>query len=113
MRSLHPNYAYCESKANLKIINDYLKKSEGIELFNNKSELEYLLNHRSIDIIISAISGFSGLETTFMAAQSGKIILLANKESIVVAGDIILPLQKNIIQKLSQLIVSIMQFFNA
>ena len=89
-----PNYAYCESKANLKIINDSLKKSEGIELLNDKSELEYLLNHKSIDIIISAISGFSGLETTFMAAQSGKIILLANKESIVVAGDIILPLAK-------------------
>ena len=89
-----PNYAYCESKANLNIINDSLKKSEGIELFNDKSELEYLLNHKSIDIIISAISGFSGLETTFMAAQSGKIILLANKESIVAAGDIILPLAK-------------------
>ena len=89
-----PNYAYCESKANLNIINDSLKKSEGIELLNIKSELEYLLNHKSIDIIISAISGFSGLETTFMAAQSGKIILLANKESIVVAGDIILPLAK-------------------
>ena len=89
-----PNYAYCESKVNLNIINDSLKKSEGIELLNNKSELEYLLNHKSIDIIISAISGFSGLETTFLAAQSGKIILLANKESIVVAGDIILPLAK-------------------
>ena len=89
-----PNYAYCESKVNLNIINDSLKKSAGIELLNNKSELEYLLNHKSIDIIISAISGFSGLETTFMAAQSGKIILLANKESIVVAGDIILPLAK-------------------
>ena len=89
-----PNYAYCESKANLNIINDSLKKSEIIELFNDKSELEYLLNHKSIDIIISAISGFSGLETTFMAAQSGKIILLANKERIVVAGDIILPLAK-------------------
>ena len=89
-----PNYAYCESKVNLNIINDSLKKSEGIELLNNKSELEYLLNHKSIDIIISAISGFSGLETTFMAAQSGKIILLANKESIVAAGDIILPTAK-------------------
>ena len=89
-----PNYAYCESKANLNIINDSLKKSEIIELFNDKSELEYLLNHKSIDIIISAISGFSGLETTVMAAQSGKIILLANKESIVVAGDIILPTAK-------------------
>ena len=89
-----PNYVYCESKANLSSINDSLERSEGIELFSEKSELEYLLKHKSIDIIISAISGFSGLETTFMAVQTGKIILLANKESIVVAGDIILPLAK-------------------
>src|SRR6056300_710117 len=89
-----PNYVYCESKANLSSINDSLERSEGIELFSEKSELEYLLKHKRIDIIISAISGFSGLETTFMAVQTGKIILLANKESIVVAGDIILPLAK-------------------
>ncbi|MDA9102063.1 1-deoxy-D-xylulose-5-phosphate reductoisomerase [Gammaproteobacteria bacterium] len=53
-----------------------------------------LLNDPNIDVIISAISGFSGLETTLMAAKTGKTILLANKESIVVAGDIILPLAK-------------------
>ena len=61
---------------------------------SEKSELENLLNNKNIDVIISAISGFAGLETTLMAAQTGKTILLANKESIVVAGDIILPIAK-------------------
>ena len=47
-----------------------------------------------IDIIISAISGFAGLKATHLAASSGKKILLANKESIVAGGDLILPLAK-------------------
>ena len=98
------------SKAN-QIINEYspmfvyieevneilLEKSisEGsLSVLNGKAELEELLNDSNVDVIISAISGFAGLETTLMAAKTGKVILLANKESIVVAGDIILPLAK-------------------
>ena len=69
--------------------------SEGsLSVLNGKAELEELLNDSNVDVIISAISGFAGLETTLMAAKTGKVILLANKESIVVAGDIILPLAK-------------------
>ena len=98
------------SKAN-QIINEYspmfvyieevneilLEKSisEGsLSVLNGKAELEELLNDSNVDVIISAISGFAGLETTLMAAKTGKVILLANKESIVVAGDIILSLAK-------------------
>ena len=65
-----------------------------LSVLNGKAELEELLNDSNVDVIISAISGFAGLETTLMAAKTGKVILLANKESIVVAGDIILPLAK-------------------
>ena len=69
--------------------------SEGsLSVLNGKAELKELLNDSNVDVIISAISGFAGLETTLIAAKTGKVILLANKESIVVAGDIILPLAK-------------------
>ena len=98
------------SKAN-QIINEYspmfvyieevneilLEKSiseVSLSVLNGKAELKELLNDPNVDVIISAISGFAGLETTLMAAKTGKVILLANKESIVVAGDIILPLAK-------------------
>ena len=89
-----PNFVYCESKTNLNSIKESIKKSQQIDLLNEKSQLEFLLNHKNIDIIISAISGFAGLETTLMASKTGKIILLANKESVVVAGDLILTLAK-------------------
>ena len=84
-----PDYAYLEnSNYQNKIIEKVNPKTE---ILSGKDELHNLLNDPLVDVIISAISGFSGLETTLMAAKTGKTILLANKESIVVAGDIILP----------------------
>ena len=87
-----PMFVYIE-KANEILLEKSI--SEGsLSVLNGKAELKELLNDSNVDVIISAISGFAGLETTLMAAKTGKVFLLANKESIVVAGDIILPLAK-------------------
>lgn len=59
---------------------------------NTESELNNIINHKEVDIIVCAISGFDGLKAAYMAAHSGKKILLANKESIVAGGDLILPI---------------------
>ena len=61
---------------------------------NTESELNNIINHKDVDIIVCAISGFDGLKAAYMAAHSGKKILLANKESIVAGGDLILPIAK-------------------
>ena len=87
-----PMFVYIE-EAN-EILLDKPISQESLSVLNGKAELKELLNDPNVDVIISAISGFAGLETTLMAAKTGKVILLANKESIVVAGDIILPLAK-------------------
>ena len=87
-----PMFVYIE-EAN-EILLDKSISEGSLSVLNGKAELEELLNDSNVDVIISAISGFAGLETTLMAAKTGKVILLANKESIVVAGDIILPLAK-------------------
>ena len=87
-----PAFIYLENINHKKTLIE--KVNAKTEILSGKDELHNLLNDPNIDVIISAISGFSGLETTLMAAKTGKTILLANKESIVVAGDIILPLAK-------------------
>lgn len=46
------------------------------------------------DIIFNAAGGFSGVEYSFKAVESGKTLALANKETLVCAGEIILPLAK-------------------
>ena len=56
--------------------------------------LNRLIASKKIDIVISGISGISGLESTFQAVKSGKYILLANKESVVAGGDILIPLAR-------------------
>ena len=61
---------------------------------NGDSSLEQLIKNNEIDIIICATSGFAGLKATSIAVTSGKKILLANKESIVAGGDLIMPMAK-------------------
>ena len=77
--------------------NEYLKsnqKNSSNIYLNGAEDLKNLINDQDVDIIICAISGFAGLNATYMSAQTGKKILLANKESIVAGGDLILPLAK-------------------
>ena len=85
---------YSESDESHKSLKHAYKNNCELNILKDKSELEELLNKDDVDIIVSAISGFAGLETTLMAAKTGKTILLANKESIVVAGDVVLPLAR-------------------
>mgnify|MGYP001208214032 FL=1 len=92
--SNNPSYIYIESESSFKDFQASISDKNVVEILHDKTELESLINHQDVDIIVSAISGFAGLETTLMAAKTGKTILLANKESIVVAGEIILPLAK-------------------
>jgi len=52
------------------------------------------VTHPDIDIILTAMVGFAGLEPTINAIKAGKDIALANKETLVVAGEIITSLAK-------------------
>ena len=83
---------YSESDESQKSLKHAFKDNYELNILRDKAELEELLNKDDVDIIVSAVSGFAGLESTIMAAKTGKTILLANKESIVVAGDIVLPM---------------------
>lgn len=91
----NPSYVYIESNASLCDFQNSSVDNTRVQILHEKAQLEELINHKDVDIIVSAISGFAGLETTIMAAKSGKVILLANKESVVVAGDILLPLARD------------------
>ena len=53
-----------------------------------------LVKSSAIDIVLAAMVGFSGLEPTIHAIKSGKIIALANKETLVAAGSIVMRLSR-------------------
>jgi 1-deoxy-D-xylulose-5-phosphate reductoisomerase len=69
-------------KQNLLISNSKTIVLEGVE------SLDWLASHPDTSTIISAIVGAAGLKPTMAAANSGKKILLANKETLVMAGEL-------------------------
>ncbi len=61
----------------------------GIKVFCGKESLEEVVDSENIDLVLTALVGYSGLKPTIRAITSGKKIALANKETLVVAGDLI------------------------
>ena len=60
-----------------------------IRIVNNKEGLNEVATFKTADIVISAISGAAGLIPTLAAIEAGKDVALANKETMVMAGDIV------------------------
>ena len=90
IREFSPSFAYIDD---VNCFNDQSNLKE-CTFLNGDVELEELIKNDYVDIIICATSGFAGLKATYIAAGTGKKILIANKESIVAGGDLILPLAK-------------------
>lgn len=59
----------------------------GVKVYAGEEALEQAVEMADIDIVLSALVGFSGFKPTLRAIQKGKDIALANKETLVVAGD--------------------------
>ena len=82
------------NKHNPKFIFSQSKESKQKGKLGASKLLNRYISSARVDVVISGISGFAGLDSTFQAVKSGKTVLLANKESIVAGGDILLPLAK-------------------
>jgi len=60
-----------------------------IKIYAGKDAISQVVEMDTIDIVLTAMVGYSGLLPTINAIKSGKTIALANKETLVVAGEII------------------------
>lgn len=60
------------------------------QILSGMQALTDLAQHPDVDTIVAAIVGAAGLASTLAAAQAGKRILLANKESLVISGELLL-----------------------
>ena len=65
-----------------------------IKVFSGIDSICELLKDPQIDIVLTAMVGFSGLRPTIAAIEAGKAIALANKETLVAAGSLIIPLAR-------------------
>lgn len=62
------------------------------KVFAGEDALEEAADFDTYDVMLAAIVGFAGLKPTLKAVVKGKVIALANKETLVVAGDIVMQL---------------------
>ena len=60
-----------------------------IKVYSGKNSLEQIVESEKIDVVLTAVVGYSGLIPTINAIKNGKKIALANKETLVVAGELI------------------------
>lgn len=65
-----------------------------IKVFAGMDSVCALVRSEDIDIVLTALVGFSGLRPTVSAIEAGKIIALANKETLVAGGSVVMALAK-------------------
>lgn len=65
-----------------------------IKVFTGMDSVCALVGSEDIDIVLTALVGFSGLRPTVSAIEAGKIIALANKETLVAGGSVVMALAK-------------------
>lgn len=61
-----------------------------VKVFTGENSLEEVAAFDTYDMMLAAIVGFAGLRPTLQAIEHGKVVALANKETLVVAGDIVM-----------------------
>ncbi|NQW92575.1 MAG: 1-deoxy-D-xylulose-5-phosphate reductoisomerase [Polaromonas sp.] len=86
-----PRYAVMASAPHALDLADKLKVN-GLEteVIREEKALEIIASHEQTDVVMAAIVGAAGLGPCMAAARAGKRLLLANKEALVVGGDIFL-----------------------
>lgn len=63
-----------------------------IKVFAGMESVCDLVQAEDVDVVLTSMVGFSGLSSTIAAIQAGKVIALANKETLVAAGEIVMSL---------------------
>ncbi len=86
-----PRFAVMASAPHARVLKDKLA-AEGLstEVLSAPDALETIAAHPEVDVVMAAIVGAAGLAPCLAAARAGKRLLLANKEALVVGGDVFL-----------------------
>jgi 1-deoxy-D-xylulose-5-phosphate reductoisomerase len=85
----NPNVVVIGDEKKYQKVKDALAGTD-IKVFSGEKALEEVASMDYFDLMIAAIVGYAGLKPTLRAIENGKAIALANKETLVVAGDIVM-----------------------
>lgn len=88
-----PNAVVIGDEKKYQLVKDTLWDA-GVKVYAGAQALEQIVEMTEIDMVLTALVGAAGLRPTIKAIESGKQIALANKETLVVAGDLVTKLAK-------------------
>lgn len=88
IRKFHPLYCAVSDKGRAKEL-EIAVSDTNTKIISGYDDMCKLLTEIDCDIVFNSISGYNGLKPTLATLESGKILALANKESMVCAGDIV------------------------
>ena len=88
-----PDTVVIADESQYKKVKDILDP-RNIKVYAGTEALSQVVELDNIDMVLTAIVGFAGLKPTIKSIESGKQIALANKETLVVAGEIVTALAK-------------------
>jgi 1-deoxy-D-xylulose-5-phosphate reductoisomerase len=92
-RQFHPDTVVIENLGHFAQLKENLSNTN-IKVYAGEEAIENVVTSSSVDVVIASIVGYSGLRPTVAAIKAGKKIALANKETMVVAGEIICKLAR-------------------
>ena len=93
-KEFKPNAVVIGDDAKWKQVNDALF-DDGIKVYSGAEALEQVVEVDGIDMVLTAMVGAAGLKPTLRAIDAGKHIALANKETLVVAGELVMNAARN------------------
>ena len=93
-KEFKPNAVVIGDDAKWKQVNDALF-DDGIKVYSGAEALEQVVEVDCIDMVLTAMVGAAGLKPTLRAIDAGKHIALANKETLVVAGELVMNAARN------------------
>ena len=91
-RRFHPSAVVIADENYYESLSSALSDMPDIKVYAGAKALEEIVESPSIDMVLTAMVGYSGLAPTIHAIKAKKKICLANKETLVVAGELILQL---------------------
>jgi 1-deoxy-D-xylulose-5-phosphate reductoisomerase len=87
-KKFKPNVVVVANPAKYKQVSEALS-SEPVKVFAGNDSLNQVVEMESVDLVLTAMVGYSGLIPTYHAIKAKKNVALANKETLVVAGEMI------------------------
>lgn len=88
-RKYHPAAVVIANEQHYEALKELLSDMPDIKIYAGHKALDEIVEAQPIDMVLTAMVGFAGLSPTIHAIKARKTICLANKETLVVAGDLI------------------------